>query len=88
MDALMVFKVFQKLFTTLFKYKLFALLRISFSVIVRCSLVPTSHWLHGKCARINLSPAALGVILPAFCKHFQFQNSSFWVFEAGCWKNF
>ncbi len=41
------------------------LLRISFSVIGRCSLVPTSqsHWLQGKCARINLSPAAFGIIL-------------------------
>jgi hypothetical protein len=24
----------------------------------------------------------------AFCKHFQFQNRSFRVFEAGCWKDF
>ncbi len=29
--------------------------KIPFSVIGRCSLVPTSHWLQGKCARINLS---------------------------------
>jgi hypothetical protein len=85
MDAL---KVFQKLFTTLYNYKLFALLRISFSVIGRCSLVPTSHWLQGKCARIDLSPVALGIILPAFCKHFQLQNRSFRVFEAGCRKDF
>jgi hypothetical protein len=34
---------------------------ISFSVIGR-SLVPNSHWLQGKCARINLSPAAVGMI--------------------------
>jgi hypothetical protein len=33
------------------------LLRIPFSVIGRCSLVPTSHWLQGKCA------AAFGIIL-------------------------
>jgi hypothetical protein len=39
------------------------LLRISFSVIGRCSLVLTSHWLQGKCARIILSPAAFGIIL-------------------------
>jgi len=39
------------------------LLRISFSVIGRCSLVPSSHWLQGKCARINLSQAAFGRIL-------------------------
>ncbi len=28
-------------------------LRLSLSVTVRCSLVPTSHWLQGKCARIT-----------------------------------
>ncbi len=39
------------------------LLRIFFSVIGRCSLVPASHWLQGKCARINLSRAASGMIL-------------------------
>ncbi len=39
------------------------LIRISFSVIGRCSLVPTCHWLQGKCARVNLSPAAFCFIL-------------------------
>ncbi len=39
------------------------LLRSPLSVICRCSLVPTSHWLQGKCARINLSQAAYGMIL-------------------------
>jgi hypothetical protein len=39
------------------------LLRIPFSVIARCSLVPTSHWLQRKCARNNLSQAASGMIL-------------------------
>jgi hypothetical protein len=39
------------------------LLGILFSVIGRCSLVPTSHWLQGKFARTNLSQAALGMIL-------------------------
>ncbi len=39
------------------------LLRIPFSVIGRCSLVPTCHWLQGKCARNNLSQAASGIIL-------------------------
>jgi hypothetical protein len=39
------------------------LLRIPFFVIGRCSLVPTSHWLQVKCARINLAPAAFGIIL-------------------------
>jgi hypothetical protein len=39
------------------------LLKIPFSVIGRCTLVPTSYWLQGKCARSNLSQAALGIIL-------------------------
>jgi hypothetical protein len=39
------------------------LLRIPFPVIGWCSLVPTSHWLQGKSARIDLSQAAS-------CKHF------------------
>jgi hypothetical protein len=39
------------------------LLRIPFSVIGRCFLVPTSHWQQGKCARINLLQAASGMIL-------------------------
>jgi hypothetical protein len=39
------------------------LIRISFSVIGQCSLVPTCHWLQGKCARVNLSPAAFCFIL-------------------------
>ncbi len=30
----------------------------SFSVIGQCSLVPTSHWMQGKCARTNLSQAS------------------------------
>ncbi len=38
-------------------------LRIPLSVIGRCSLVPTSHWLQGKCAGINLSRAASGMNL-------------------------
>jgi hypothetical protein len=68
------------------------LFRIPFSVIGRCSLVPTSHWLQGKCAKINLSQAASGMIWfyesqAAFCKHFQFQNRCIRVFEA-CYWNF
>ncbi len=39
------------------------LLRISSSVIGRCSLVPSSHWLQGKCTRFILSLAAFGIIL-------------------------
>ncbi len=37
-----------------------ALLKIPLSVIGQCSLVPTSHWLQGKCVRIYLSKAASG----------------------------
>ncbi len=67
----MVFKVFQKLFTTLYSITYYfrnaywteTLLKIAFSVIGRCPLVPTSHWRQGKCARIYLSQAASGMIL-------------------------
>jgi hypothetical protein len=38
-------------------------LRIPFSVIGRCYLMPTSYWLQGKCAGIYLSQAASGMIL-------------------------
>ena len=71
------------------------LLRIPFFVIGRCSLVPTCHWLQVKCARINLAPAAFGIILQnyiilhvASSKHFQCQNRRFRAFEAGYWKDF
>jgi hypothetical protein len=39
------------------------LLKIPFSMTGRCSIVPTSHWQQGKCAKINLSQAASGMIL-------------------------
>jgi hypothetical protein len=39
------------------------LLRVIFSVTGRCSLVPTSHRVQGKYARINLSQAAFGIVL-------------------------
>jgi hypothetical protein len=39
------------------------LLRIPFSVIGRCYVVPTSHWLQRKGARINLSQGASDMIL-------------------------
>jgi hypothetical protein len=38
------------------------LLRIPLSVIGRYSLMPTSHWMEGKYARINLSQAAFDII--------------------------
>ncbi len=66
----MVFKVFQKLFTILYNFNFFYFLLTEVkpfsefpSVIGRCSLVPTSHWLQGKCARNDLSQAASGIIL-------------------------
>ncbi len=62
-------------------------------MIGRCSLVPTSHRLQGKCAKINLSQAASGTYdftesQAASCRHFQSQNRRFRVFEAGYWKDF
>jgi hypothetical protein len=38
------------------------LLRTPFSVIGQCSLVPSSHWLQGTFARINISQAAFGIV--------------------------
>jgi hypothetical protein len=63
------------------------LLRIPLSVIGRCSLVPTCHWLQGKCARINLSQAASGMILQ---NHRRLYVSIFSVkiAVAGCLKEF
>jgi hypothetical protein len=64
------------------------LLKIPFSVIGRCSHSPTTHWLQGKCTRINLSQAAYGMILQ---NHFLFLflvSKSPLIFEAGHWKDF
>ncbi len=62
------------------------LFRIPFSVIGRCSLVPTSHWLHGKMRKnLYLSQAASGMILQ---NHTSCQSRRFRVFEAGYWKDF
>jgi hypothetical protein len=55
----------------------------------QCSLVPTSHWLQGKCAGINLTPAAFGIILQ---NHMQLPVSVFSFniahLKAGSWKDF
>ena len=59
-----------------------ALLKISLSVIGRCSLVPTSQWLQGKCVRINLSRAASGMILH---NHWRLPVSTFSVKIAALW---
>jgi hypothetical protein len=62
------------------------LLRIHFSVIGRCSLVPTSHWLQGKFASINLSQAASCMILQNLRR---LHVSIFNVKIAACyWKDF
>jgi hypothetical protein len=50
-----------------------------------------NSWLHGKYAKINLSQAAPNDFTEsqaASCKHIQFQNRRFRVFEAGYWKEF
>jgi hypothetical protein len=44
-------------------YEKETLLRIPFSLIGRCSVMPTSHLLQEKCTRIHLSHAAFGMIL-------------------------
>ncbi len=44
-------------------YEIETLLRIPYSLIGQCSLVPTSHGLQEKCTRIHLSHAAFGMIL-------------------------
>ncbi len=64
------------------------LLRIPFPVIGRCSLLPISHWMQGKCARIILSQAAFGMILQNHRRlpvsiFSACQNRRFRVFEAG-----
>ncbi len=46
-------------------------LSIPLSVICRCSLKPSSHWLKGKCARINLSQAASSLVLQNDRRGFQ-----------------
>jgi hypothetical protein len=68
------------------------LFRIPFSVIGRCSLAQTSHWLQGKCARSNLSQAASDIILTgsqaASCRHAQCQNRHLRILEASYWQDF
>jgi hypothetical protein len=63
------------------------LTKTPFSVIGGCSLAPTSHWLQGKCARINLSQAASGNILQNHSSFpvsiFSVQNCRCRVFEVG-----
>jgi hypothetical protein len=48
-------------------------------------LVLSSHWMHGKCTRINLSQAASRITDGIY---FQCQNRRFRVFEAGYSKDF
>jgi hypothetical protein len=72
---------------TYFKMLTGTLLIIAFSVIGQCSPVSTPHWMQEKCARINLSLAASGMILQnqrrlPVCI-FKCQNRCFWAFEEG-----
>jgi hypothetical protein len=53
----------QLLIFTSLKLVILKMLAEPFSVIGRCSLVATSHWLHEKGPRINLPQAASGMIL-------------------------
>jgi hypothetical protein len=64
------------------------LVKITFSVIDRCSMVPTSHWLQGKCARIILSQPASGMILQNVGMHFHCQNRRSRAIEAGYLNDF
>ncbi len=74
-----------------FEYASETLLRIPFSVIGRCSLVPISHWKQGKCTRIKLPHGFwydFTESQAASCKYFQCQNRCFRVFRAACWRDF
>jgi hypothetical protein len=55
--------LFASLITNFFKMLTETLLKILYSLIGRCSLVPTVHWLQRKYATINLSQAASSIIL-------------------------
>ncbi len=53
-------------------------------------LVPTFHWLQGKCARLVTGGLRYDFTesQAAACKHFQSQSRRFRVLEAGYWKDF
>jgi hypothetical protein len=60
------------------------LLKITFSVIGRCFLVPTSHWLQGKCSRMTFSvvvAAALGSLKPITGTERVFKGASYSIFS-------
>ncbi len=87
------FKVFQKLFTIInflfaswnylliFKMLTKTLLRNPLSVTGPCSLVPTSHWLQGKCTRLNFSQAASGMYI-SFQKNVMSVSTFFFKFNS------
>ena len=62
-NYLLILKMLTETLLRIMKMLTETLLRIILSVIGRCSLVSASHCLQGKCARINLSQAASGMIL-------------------------
>jgi hypothetical protein len=96
----MVFKVFHKLFTTIINFLSASLKFLTnfenayppqnfFSVTGQCSLVPTSHWLQGKRARIvtcgfryDLTESQAASVR-IFCV-----KIAALVFRAGYWKDF
>ncbi len=61
------------------------LLKVPVSVNGQSSLVPTSHWLQGKYAKINLSQVAFGMILR---NHRRLPVSICMAYEEGYWKDF
>jgi hypothetical protein len=93
----MVFKVFQKLFTTLYNYLLFILLLWNNLLILKMLSEPllrisSHHWLQEKSRELTCVTGGireyLKVAQAASCKHFQCLNRRFRVFKAGYWKDF
>jgi hypothetical protein len=65
------------------------ILKIPFSVIGRCTLVPTSHWLQENAQKLTCGfRYDFTESQAASCKHFQCKNHRFRFFEAGFWKEF
>jgi hypothetical protein len=66
--------------------------KIPFSETGQSSLVPTSHWLHGKMRKnkhvTGGFPYAFKELQVASCMHFQCQDRYYRAFEAGYRKDF
>jgi hypothetical protein len=100
MYALMVVKVFQKLFTTIVDF-LFASLKLLTNFenaywnppqnFLLCDRSMFSHWLQGNAQELTCYwelPDDKTESKAASCMHFQLSKSPLWVFETGYWKNF